>query len=182
MKKRIENIKRQAGDEGKKVLMVVLGFASGAAIAKGMDMLSEKFPEAEPFVKYARPILLSGGGFLISAATTNEEKHLKHFGYGLVAAGAFEGLKLIPIAKDYLSLSGIDNNMATTYYTESNSNLELGSFGLNALPIKSFEMEEAPSFSLNLPVLDNNTNFSGNNSFGYNGDVTDDADRISGII
>lgn len=178
MKKRIDNIKRQAGDEGKKVLMVVLGFASGAAIAKGMDMLSEKFPQAEPFVRYARPVLLSGGGFLISAATTNEEKHLKHFGYGLAAAGAFEGLKLIPIAKDYLSLSGIDNNMATTYYTESN--LELGSFGLNALPVRSFEMEEAPTFNLNLPVLDNETNISG--SFGYNGDVTDDADRIQGII
>jgi hypothetical protein len=181
MKNRIDNIKRQAGDESKKALMVVLGFASGAAIAKGMDMLSEKFPQAEPFVKYARPVILSGGGFLISAAASNEEKALKHFGYGLVASGAFEGLKLIPIAKEYLSLSGV-NDMPTTYYTENSSNLELGSFGLNAIPIGSFTMEDAPSFSINLPSLDNETNFSGNNSFGYNGDTTGDADRIKGII
>lgn len=182
MKKRIENIKRQYADEGKKVFMVVLGFASGAAIAKGMDLLTEKFPQAEPFVKYARPLILSGGGFLISASTTNEEKALKSFGYGLVAAGAFEGLKLIPIAKDYLSLSGL-GEIPTTYYTENNnSNLELGSFGLNALPVSSFSMEDAPSFSLNLPALDNETNISGNSGVGYNGDITDDADTIRGIL
>lgn len=183
MKNRIENIKRQYADEGKKVFMVVLGFASGAAIAKGMDMLTEKFPQAEPFVKYGRPLILSGGGFLISASTTNDEKALKSFGYGLVAAGAFEGLKLIPIAKDYLSLSGLGENMPTTYYTEnSNSNLELGTFGLNALPVNSFSMEDAPSFSLNLPALDNETTISGNNGIGYNGEVTDDADNINGIL
>lgn len=178
MKKRIENIKRQYADEGKKVFMVVLGFASGAAIAKGMDMLAEKFPQAEPFVKYARPFVLSGGGFLISASTSTEEKALKHFGYGLVASGAFEGLKLIPIAKDYLSLSGFGDNMATTYYTENNS-LELGSFGLNALPVNSFSMEDAPSFNLNLPALDNETTISG---MGYNGNMTDEADNIRGIL
>lgn len=182
MKKRIENIKKQYADEGKKVFMVVLGFASGAAIAKGMDWLTEKYPQVEPFVKYGKPLVLGGGGYLISAATSSDEKAAKHFGYGLTASGAFEGLKLIPIAKDYLSLSGIGDNIPTTYYTENNSNLELGNFGLNALPVNSFTMEDAPSFNLNLPALDNETNISGTNSFGYNGDATDDVDNIQGII
>lgn len=182
MKNRIENIKKQYADEGKKVFMVVLGFASGAAISKGLELLSEKYPQVEPFVKYAKPFVLGGGGYLISAATTNEEKGLKSFGYGLVASGAFEGLKLIPIAKDYLSLSGL-GDIPTTYYTENNnSNLELGNFGLNAIPLQSFEMEEAPTFSLNLPALDNETVISGNTGVGYNGDATDDVDNIQGIL
>lgn len=180
MKNRIENIKRQYADEGKRVLMVVLGFASGTAMAKGMEWLSEKYPQAEPFVKYAKPIVLSGGGFLISASTTKEEVAAKHFGYGLAAAGAFEGLKLIPIAKEYLSLSGVDT-IPTTYYTENGSSLELGSFGLNAIPINSFTMEEAPAFTLSLPNLENGEIVSGTN-LGYNADSTGDADKIKDII
>lgn len=178
MKKRIAILKQQAGDEGTKTLMVVLGFASGALISKGMDKLSEKFPEAEPFVRYAKPFLLSGGGFLISAATTKEEK-AKYFGYGLATAGAFAGIKLVPFANDFLGFSGFENG-TTTYYTESNlNNVEIGNFGINALPVKSFSVEDTPNPKIDLPDL--NDGISGNN-LGYNGEATSQSDRFKGII
>lgn len=182
MKKRIAIIKQQAGDEGKKNLMVVLGFASGALVSKGMDKLSEKFPEAEPFVKYAKPLVLGGGGLLISSATTKDEI-LKYFGYGVSTAGAFDGIKLIPFAKDFLGLSGADTDSPTTYYTESNlNNVELGNFGINALPVKSFSVEDTPNFKIELPELQtNNSNMSGTNSLGYNESATDDVD-FRGIL
>jgi hypothetical protein len=182
MKNRIAIIKQQIGSESKKSVMVVLGFMSGTAIAKGMDMLTEKFPEAEPFVKYARPILLAGGGLLISSATTKEES-LKYFGYGVTTAGAFDGIKLVPFVKDYLGLSGLESGMPTTYYTENNSsNLELGNFGINALPVKSFTMEDAPSFKIHLPDLEGTQNSFSGNTFGYNGDATDETDKFKGIL
>ena len=178
MKNRIENIKQQYKDEGKKSLLIVIGFASGLTISKGMNYLTEKYPEVEPFVKYARPILLSGGGLLISSATTKDE-HLKYLGYGVSIAGALEGIKLIPVAKEFLGLSGINQDMPTTYYTESNSNnLDLGSFGINALPVKSFSVENAPSYKIDLPDLEG----VGKTNLGYNGDATSDADSMKCII
>ncbi|MDP2385690.1 MAG: hypothetical protein Q8M29_04925 [Bacteroidota bacterium] len=182
MKKRIAIIKQQAGDEGKKALMVVLGFASGAFIAKGMDKLSEKFPEAEPYIKYAKPFLLSGGGFLISAATTKDEI-VKYYGYGLATAGAFAGINLIPFAKDFIGFGSIEGGLGTTYYTESNLNsLEIGNFGINALPVKSFAVEDTPSFKVELPELEVSTENMLGNNLGYNGEATKNSDRFKGII
>jgi hypothetical protein len=181
MKNRIAIIKQQVGNEGKKTVMVVLGFVSGAAISKGMDKLSEKYPVAEPFVKYARPILLGGGGLLISSATTKEEI-LKYFGYGLATAGAFDGIKLVTFAKDFLGLNGLENDTPTTYYTESNlNNVELGNFGLNAIPINSFSVEDTPGFKMELPELQTSSTMSGANNLGYNESATDDVD-FRGIL
>ncbi len=181
MKKRIENIKKQVGEEVKKTSMVILGFVSGVGISKGLDMLSEKFPEAESFVKYAKPIVLGSGGLLITSATDNNEIYAKAFGYGLTVSGAFEGLKLIPFVKE--QLTGFEG-IATTYYTENDKPpLELGSFGLNALPVKSYSMEDAPTVKINLPDLEGlgyNSDQTDVKGLGYNSSTTED--DIKGII
>lgn len=181
MKKRLTIIKEQVGEESKKTLMVLLGFTSGALLSKGMDMLSEKFPTAEPFVKYAKPLVFSGGGILISSATTKDEL-MKYFGYGVSAVGVYNGIKLVPFAKDFFGMGGVEPDVATTYYTESNLNaIEAGNFGINALPVKSFSVEETPRFKVELPELQTSSSPSGNTDLGYNEGATDDVD-FRGIL
>jgi hypothetical protein len=177
MKKRIENIKKQAGEEGKRLGFVILGFATGIGIAKGMAWLGEKFPQVAPAIKYGTPFFLAGGGFLLSAVTEKEEYHLKHLGYGISTSGVFEGVKLIPVAKEFLD--NLQGNLGRTYYMENDKPiLELGEFGINSLPMKSIEMQEAPQMKIDLPELEN---VSGS-GIGYNSSSTEDTDRVSGII
>lgn len=184
MKKRIENIKKQYGEETKKILFILLGFATGTAIAKGAKFLGEKYPQMQPYVKYATPILLGGGGWVISAATEKDEIVAKYIGYGLTTSGVFEGIKLVPVVGDYLK--GIDGNIGSNYYMENDKPiLELGEFGINALPMKSMEMQDAPKVNIELPELLGENSFGYNRSMtddlGYNGSTTDDVD-ISGIL
>lgn len=177
MKKRIENIKRQGAEETKKILFILLGFATGTAIAKGAKFLTEKYPEMQPYMQYATPILLAGGGWVLSAATEKEETEIKHLGYGLFTSGALEGVKLIPVVKEFLS--GLEGNLGRTYYMENDKPiLELGEFGINALPMKSMEIQDAPTVKIELPELEGASNLGYNRSFtedlGYNSSITDD--------
>lgn len=184
MKKRIENIKKQYAEETKKVLFVILGFATGTAIAKGAKFIGEKYPQMQPYLQYATPILIGGGGWLISAATEKEEIAVKHLGYGLTTSGVYEGVKLVPVVSDFLK--GLEGNLGRTYYMEDDKPiLELGEFGINALPMKSMEMQDAPSVRLELPDLGEGNDLGYNGSMtddlGYNGSTTEDAD-LSGLI
>ncbi len=198
MKKRIEIIKKNAVDETKKVGLVILGFIGGKGLAYGIDWLAEKYPDYEMAAKIAKPVVLGGGGLLLSFGTTEDEVLAKYLGYGLATAGTIEGLKLIPIAKDFLSGLGDMN----TYYTESDKSvLELGNFGLNNLPVASYDMEDAPMMRFDLPVLDESVGNLGYNpaqtdleGLGYNSSATKDTgkgmgynpsqtgDDLSGII
>ena len=153
MKNIIEKIKKNAGKESKKALYVVLGFASGTVIAKGMDWVATKYPQFEPIVKFGKPVLLAGGGWLITVASEDKNELAKYIGYGLQTSAAFEGAKLLPIVKDFLG--GVDLGIGTSYYMENEKPfLELGNFGINSLPLSSLNMESAPSIRLELPNLD----------------------------
>lgn len=176
MKKQIENIKKQYKNETKKIVMVVLGFVSGAAIAKGISMLAEKFPDYEKYLTYSKAPLLGASGWLICNASDTDAVLTKHFGYGVSASAALEGIRIIPIAKDFLD--GVGNNMQKTYYTEGDQ-LQLGSFGLNSLPVKSIEMGEVQPIQIDLPELDAERR---SGDLGYNKDQTSDADNMKGII
>jgi hypothetical protein len=190
MKKRIEVIKKNAVDESKKFGLVILGFIGGKGLAYGIDKLAEKYPEYELAAKIAKPVVLGGGGLLLSFGTTEDEVIAKYLGYGLATAGTIEGLKLIPFAKDFLGGFGENIN---TYYTESDKPvLELGNFGLNNLPVASYNMQDAPMMRLELPVLDESVGDLGYNpsqvdlgynpaqhDLGYNPSQTDD---VSGIL
>jgi len=183
MKKRIENIKKQYKEETTKILFVILGFATGTAIAKGAKYLGEKYPQMQPYVQYATPILLGGGGWLISAATEKEEVAVKHLGYGLTTSGVYEGVKLIPVAKEFLS--GLEGNLGRTYYMENDKPiLELGEFGINSLPMKTMDIQDAPTVKIELPELEGANHLGYNSSItdlGYSSSLTDDVD-MSGII
>lgn len=190
MKKRIEIIKKNAVDETKKVGLVILGFIGGKALAYGIDKLAEKYPDYEMAAKIAKPVVLGGGGLLLSFGTTEDEVLAKYLGYGLATAGTVEGLKLIPFAKDFLG--GFGDNI-NTYYTESDKSvLELGNFGLNNLPIASYNMQDAPIMKLELPILDEKVGDLGynpaQNDLGYNPAQNDlgfnpaQTDDVSGIV
>lgn len=182
MKQRIAIIKSQAGNEAKKTGMVILGMVTGTALAKGMDKLGELMPATADFIKYAKPIVIGGGGFLIAAGTTKDEI-VKHFGYGLIGAGAYQGCKLVPFLSENFGFSGLGqvSDTATNYYTESNlNNIDLGSFGLDALPVTSFRFENPQAQTLDLPEL--STSHSINDNLGYNPSATDETDQFKGII
>lgn len=184
MKKQIENIKRNWKSESKKAAFVILGFVGGQALSKGIDWLAQKYPQLEPAVKFGKPVVLAGGGWLLTNATSPDQLALKYIGYGLQTAGAFEGVKLIPIAKDFLN--GVDDNISGTYYMENEKPLlELGTFGINALPVKSLDMENAPEMRLELPELDglNLENMSGTDDENISGsDLGYDPDKFDGIL
>jgi len=185
MKKQIENIKKQYKSETKKIVMVVLGFVSGAAIAKGISMLAEKFPDHADALNYSKVPVLGASGWLICNASDTDAVLLKHLGYGLTASAALEGLKIIPVAKDILD--GVEDNMKKTYYTEDTP-LEIGNFGFHSLPLKSIELGEVPKINIELPELEGTSNLGYNgeqtkvDGLGYNGDQTRDSDNIKGII
>jgi hypothetical protein len=153
MKKRIENIKKNYKSDSQKTLFLVLGFVSGAAISKGLDWLAGKYPQYESTIRYGKPIAIGGGGWLLSASSNENETFLKYSGFGLATAGAFEGIKLLPVAKEYLS--GIESGIGKTYYMEEDKPLlNLGDFGINALPVKNVSMENAPRIKVDLPDLE----------------------------
>jgi len=173
MKKRIANIKKQYGKEGKRFLYVWAGFITGRAFAAGMNMLAEKFPEKEDWFKYSKAPLLGIGGYLLCSASDPDAEFAKHFGYGIGASAAFEGIKIIPVAKDYLG----EVNFEKTYYREDDKPaLSIGEFGIKSLPIKSVELGEIQPIEVDLPELEG---ASGN--LGYNKAATEDAD-MNGII
>lgn len=178
MKNRIAILKQQAGDEAKKSGMLILGLVSGAAISKGLDKIGEAMPSTADFIKYAKPFVIGGGGFLISATTTKDEL-LKYFGYGLQGIGVYQGIKLIPFANEFLGINGLESvNEPSSYYTENSiGTIDLGNYGINALPVRSFHFENAPSSSLDLPNLKTT-----NTDLGYNPSATDETDRFKGII
>lgn len=183
MKKQIENIKRNWKNESKKAAFVILGFVGGQALSKGIDWLATKYPQLEPAVKFGKPVVLAGGGWLLTNATSPDQLALKYIGYGLQTSGAYEGIKLIPIAKDFLN--GVDDNINGTYYMENEKPLlELGTFGINALPVKSLDMENAPEMRLELPELDglNLENMSGTDDEINGADLGYDPDKFDGIL
>lgn len=189
MKKRIEILKRDGVANAKNLGMVLLGFIGGRAIAYGLDKLIEKYPDYDTIITVSKHTVLAGGGLVLTFLTDKEEQELKHLGYGLTIAEGVEGMKLIPIAKDMLGGFGDGN----TYYTESDKPLlELGDFGLNTLPVESYNMQDAPMMKLELPVLDESVGDLGYNpaqvdlgynpaqvDLGYNPSRTDD---VSGIL
>lgn len=190
MKKRFAIAKKNFKSESKKLTMVLLGFAGGTVIAKGLDWLATKYPQMDLAIKIAKPTLLAGGGLILSYGTTDDELIAKHLGYGFTIAGVYDGVKMIPVAKEFLS--GFDG-IANTYYTESDKPpLDLGTFGLNALPVKSFSTEDAPTVEIKLPDLGYNKDqveglgYNKDQVEGFNPDQTDmsgaDDEEVHGIL
>lgn len=190
MKKHIENIKRQAKEESMKGLYVIIGAVGGLLAAKGLKKLTEDKPSIDAITKYIIPTVLGGGGFLLTTMTENNSK-LKYFGYGLEVAGVIEGVKLIPVAKEFL-FSGLGDTeipAATAFYTESESQKVINGVGLSALPIANATLREAARTEMQLPDLEGATNTEdlGYNpaqiDLGYNPSQTDDVDdKLNGII
>src|SRR4051812_41396287 len=118
MKKQIANIQKQWKKESGKIGMVILGFVSGTAIAKGMRWLAEKYPEQQDLINYSTAPLLGASGWLICNASDVDAVLTKHFGYGLTASAALETIKIIPVAQDILK--GVEDNFSLKkkYYTE----------------------------------------------------------------
>lgn len=142
--------------------------------------MSLKKPNLSAF--YALPLLFAGGGIIIAAATDANSK-AKYLGYGLAVAGGFEGIKIIPVAKDYLSgiLGETEIPAASAFYTESEEREKLmNGFGLSALPVGNASMQEVASIQSNLPDLEGSEN-TGNEDLGYNASQTDD-EEVRGIL
>lgn len=172
MKKHIENIKRQALEESQKASLVILGAVGGLLIAKGIRKLTEEHPQLNSIAQYATPFVMAGGGFLITTLT-DEKSKAKYFGYGLEVAGTIEGIKLIPIAKEYLSgiLGETEIPAASAFYTESEERQKLmNGFGLSSLPIGNASMQEVSSNDVRLPDLDG---LGEHEDLGYNPAQTD---------
>lgn len=181
MNKRIEKIKKQAADEALKAGMVILGAVGGIAVMKGIRKFSQTNPSMDTALQYVLPVLAAGGGVIIAAAT-DEKSKAKYFGYGLSVAGAIEGIKLIPVVKDYLSgiLGETEIPAASAFYTESEAQQKLMSgFGLSELPIGNTMMQPAPMMQSSLPDLDGAENNTGED-LGYNPAITDD--EVKGIL
>lgn len=184
MKKRIENIKRNAKDEGMKTLMVVLGAITGTLAAKGIRKITESKPQLSAIANYATPLLLGGGGFILAAGTEKTEEKIKYFGYGLTVAGTYEGIKLIPVVKDILNgvLGNTEIPAANAFYTESEERGRImEGFGLAALPVGSTVLQDATGYETNLPQLDETNTYQGTGNLGFNPSATDDVD-LSGIV
>lgn len=179
MKKYIEKIKRQANDEAMKSGLVVIGAVGGLLLAKGLNKLTEDQPNINSVVKYATPILLAGGGFILASAT-DQNQNVKYFGYGLTVAGTIEGVKLIPVAKEYLSgiLGDTEISAANAFLTESEERQKLmNGFGMTSLPVGKATLQNANNYETNLPELEGAVE-----GLGYNSSTTDDVDPVSGIL
>ena len=175
MNKHIERIKKQAQDEAMKAGLVVIGAVGGLLAAKGIRKLTQEHPSFDAVAQYAIPILMAGGGILIASATEEKSK-LKYLGYGLTVAGSIEGVKLIPIAKDYLSgiLGETDIPAASAFYTESEERQKLiNGFGLSSLPIGNAIMQEVSGNDVRLPDLEGLGYNPAQTELGYNPDQTD---------
>ena len=183
MKKRIDNIKKQWKTEAGNSLMIGIGYLAGYLASKGVDKAIEKYPDHSKLLKGLRPVVLGVTGYLLSAATDKDEK-AKLIGYGLIAAATGEGIKLIPISGFGGLGEDIDNQnelrSPQQYYMEKN--LDLEGFGLNALPIKEVNVENAAPAKMDLPDLDGNMNGTPIGSLAYSASYTEQADNIRGII
>jgi hypothetical protein len=184
MKKIIEKIKRNIADESMKAGLVLLGAVSGAFIIKGTRKLTADYPSLDAFAEYVLPILTAGGGLIIAAATDTNSK-VKYFGYGLMAAGSIEGVKLIPVANDFLSgtLGSAEIQSANSFYTEDGERERImQGFGLSELPVSNAAMQAPMEMDTRLPDLEGATPSGESEDLGYNGSATDDTDSIKGII
>ena len=180
MEKHIEKIKKQAADEAMKAGMVILGTVSGMVVAKHIRKFTEDKPSMDAFAQYAIPALMAGGGILIAAAS-DEKSKAKYFGYGLSVAGTIEGIKLIPVAKDYLSgiLGETEIPAASAFYTENEQQQKLmAGFGLSELPVGNTIMQQAEPMTTSLPDLQGTDE--PNENLGYNPAATDD--EVKGIL
>ncbi len=180
---KIEKIKKQAAEEAMKAGLVILGAVGGLLVIKGIRKFTEEHPTMDAVAQYALPVLFSGGGIIIAAAT-DEKSKAKYFGYGLTVAGTIEGIKLIPVAKDYLLgiLGETEIPAASAFYTESDEREKLmAGFGLSTLPVGNAAMQEVPSMLMNLPDLESTEEVSGED-LGYNSSATDDTDAVRGIL
>ena len=178
MNKHIEKIKKDALDEAMKTGLVIIGAVSGTLAIKGIRKFTEEHPTLDAVAEYALPLLFAGGGILISAVTETNSK-AKYLGYGLAVAGGFEGIKIIPIAKEYLSgiLGETEIPASSAYYTESEEREKLmNGFGLSTLPVGNATMQEVVSPQMNLPELEG-----AGNDLGYNASQTGDED-VKGIL
>jgi hypothetical protein len=184
MNKYIEKIKKDALDEAMKTGLVILGAVGGSFAIKGIRKLTADNPTWDAVAEYALPVLFAGGGIIIAAATDNNSK-VKYFGYGLAVAGGYEGIKLIPVAKEYLSgiLSSMEIPAASAFYTENEEREKLmNGFGLSALPVGNASMSEAPELDARLPELEGVASTDDSEDLGYNGEATSDTDDIKGIL
>lgn len=185
MNKHIDKIKKNAAEEAMKTGMVIIGAVTGLLSAKGLRKLTEEHPSLDAIVQYLTPFVLAGGGFIISAVTEKDHKG-KYFGYGLSVAGGIEGIKLIPVAKDYLSgILGETEISANSFLTENEERQKLmNGFGLSALPVGNASLSDAPSYETRLPDLEG-TDDSGNTKnedLGYNKSFTDNTDPLGSIL
>lgn len=183
MNKHLEKIKRQAKNEAIKSSLVIIGAVGGLLLARGIRKFTEDNPTLDTVAKIGLPILYGGGGFLITTLT-EEKSNVKYLGYGLMVAGAVDGVKLIPVAKEFLSGVLGDNEIpaANAFFTESQQREAIMSgFGLSALPVGKASMQDAPIYDTRLPELEGaeNTN---TEDLGYSSSVTDNADQFRGIL
>lgn len=195
MNKHIERIRKQAASEAKKSGLVILGAVGGLLIAKGIRKFTEDKPTLDSVAKIAIPSLYTGGGFILTTVT-EEKSNLKYLGYGLMVAGVIEGVKLIPVAKDYLSGLLGENEIpaANAFFTEDESrNALMNGFGLSSLKVGKTSMQDAERYNTNLPDLegaeddlqssqDDLEGSEDNGDLGFNPSATDDADNMSGIL
>lgn len=186
MKKLKENIKKQAKNEGVKALLVLVGAVGGVMLARGIRKFTEDKPTLDAVAQYLTPVVLAGGGVLITMAT-EEKSVVKGLGYGLAAAGSIEGVKLIPVAKDFLSgiLGETEIPAASAFLTENTEREKLMSgFGISSLPVGNASMQEVPESETNLPELEGVEEEQENSSgdLGYNSSATDEVDPLKGVI
>lgn len=177
MKKIIENIKKQVKDESMKAGLVVLGAVGGIVTNKILNKITADQPTMNAIVKYGYPALLAGGGFILSCSLEPNSK-LKYLGYGLTAAGIWEGVNVIPIVKDKLSgiLGELEIPAANVFLTESEERQRImNGFGMTNLPVGKATLQSPSEFEPNLPDLQGT-------GIGYNGSTTDDVDPVSGIL
>jgi hypothetical protein len=181
MNKHIEKIKKQALDEAMKTGLVILGAVSGTLAIKGIRKLTEENPTWDAVAEYALPVLFAGGGIIIAAATDTNSK-IKYIGYGLAVAGGYEGIKIIPVAKEYLSgiLGETEIPAASAFYTENDNREKLmDGFGMSSLPIGNASLQAVPLTEMDLPELEGMAEEQGEN-LGYNSAQT--GDDVKGII
>jgi hypothetical protein len=177
MKKIIEKIQRQAKDESMKAGLVVLGAVGGIVTNKLLNKITADQPMMNAIVKYGYPALLTGGGFILSCSLDGNHK-LKYLGYGLTAAGIWEGVNVIPFVKEQLSgiLGDIEIPAANAFLTESEERQKImDGFGMTTLPVGKATLQSPNDFEPNLPDLQGS-------GIGYNGSTTDDVDPVSGIL
>ena len=112
---------------------------------------------------------------------TENNSKLKYFGYGLEVAGVIEGVKLIPVAKEFL-FSGLGDTeipAATAFYTESESQKVINGVGLSALPIANATLREAARTEMQLPDLEGAAN---TEDLGYNPAQIEDVYKRQALI